>query len=156
MTCRYQEFACECKFMQCCINKNSPLICFQKLILSYLPQSDKPRELHNHVCVQISSFVIRVCLPCLKRSFLHLNLLSKRDHNCSSDGEDYYVFNGDFAPTKASLWLPVKMVITMAAGEMKRKTKTISCPPFWNVFFNLILTQVKTFLFTGVPVEIRM
>ena len=68
-----------------------------------------------------------------------MNLLPKRDHNCSSDGEDYYVFNGDFAPTKASLWLPVKTVITMAVGEMKRKTKTIFCPPFWNIFFQFNL-----------------
>jgi len=31
---------------------------------------------------------------------------------CSNDGNDYYVFNGDFAPhTLASPWLPVKTAI---------------------------------------------
>ena len=32
--------------------------------------------------------------------------------------------------TKASPWLLVKTAITMVAAKMKKKTKTVFCPPF--------------------------
>ena len=49
---------------------------------------------------------------------------------CSSDGENYYVFNiAILRRTKASPWLLVKTAITMAAAKI-----TVFCPPFYNNF----------------------